>query len=45
MRKTKNINMSERNTPQVVSNGEFKVKAINPDSGRGLKVRSVKRTS
>lgn len=45
MRKTKNINMSERSTPQAVSKGEFSVKAVSPDSGRGLKVRSVKRTS
>lgn len=45
MRKTKNINMSERSTPQAVSKGEFSVKAVSSDSGRGLKVRSVKRTS
>jgi hypothetical protein len=28
MRKTKNINMSERSTPQAVSKGEFKVRAV-----------------
>ena len=44
MRKTKNINMSERSTPQVASSGEYKVRAVNPDSGRGLKIRSAKRT-
>jgi hypothetical protein len=43
MRKTKNINMSERRAPEVTSTGGFQVKAMNPDSGRSLKIRSAKR--
>lgn len=45
MRKTKNINMSERSTPQAVSKGEFKVRAVTPSSGRGLKIRSPRNKS
>jgi len=40
MRKTKNINMSERSTPQVTSKGGFQVKSLNDTSGRGLKIKS-----
>jgi len=43
MRKTKNINMTERKAPEVTSKGGFQVKSVNPDSGRGLKIRSVNR--
>jgi hypothetical protein len=32
MRKTKNINMSERPTPQTVSKGGLKIRAVNQDS-------------
>lgn len=42
MRKTKNINMSERRAPEVVSKGGISVRAVNPDSGRGLKIKSKK---
>ena len=44
MRKTKNINMSERRAPEIgkMTDG-MQVKAINPDSGRNLKIRSIKR--
>ncbi len=45
MRKTKNINMSERSTPQAVSKGEFKVRAVQPSSGKGLKIRSPRNKS
>ena len=43
-RKIKNINMSERKVPEVgkASDG-LQVKAVNPDSGRNLKIRSIKR--
>ena len=44
MRKTKNINMSERPTPQTVSKGGLKIRAINQDSGRGLKIKSRRTT-
>jgi len=40
MRKTKNINMSERPTPQNTSKGGLKIRAVNQDSGRGLKIKT-----
>jgi hypothetical protein len=43
MRKTKNINMSERRAPEVVNKGGVQVKAVAPDSGRSLKIRSIKK--
>lgn len=42
MRKTKNVNMSDRNTPEVSSKGGTQFRAVNPDSGKGLKIRSKK---
>lgn len=40
----KNINMSERRAPEVSKpNDGMQVKAMNPDSGRSLKIRSIKR--
>ena len=41
MRKTKNINMTERRAPEVANKGGFQVKSVNPDSGRSLKIRSI----
>jgi hypothetical protein len=41
-RKMKNVNMSERRAPESISNGEFKIKAVNPDSGSKLKIISRK---
>lgn len=41
MRKTKNINMTERRAPEVTNKGGFQVKSVNPDSGRSLKIRSI----
>jgi len=43
LRKTKNINMTERRAPEVVTKGGFQVKAVAPDSGKGLKIRSIKK--
>jgi len=43
MRKTKNINMSERRAPEAVSKGGVQIKAVNPDAGKGLKIRSIKK--
>ena len=43
LRKTKNINMSERRAPEVVNKGGMQVKAVAPDSGKGLKIRSIKK--
>ena len=43
LRKTKNINMSERRAPEVVNKGGMQVKSVTPDSGRSLKIRSIKK--
>jgi hypothetical protein len=43
MRKTKNINMSERRAPEAVNKGGVQIKAVNPDAGKGLKIRSIKK--
>lgn len=43
LRKTKNINMSERRAPEVTNKGGMQVKSVTPDSGRNLKIRSIKR--
>lgn len=43
-RKIKNINMTERRTPEIGKpTGGMQVKAVNPDSGRNLKIRSIKK--
>ncbi len=43
-RKIKNIDMSERSAPQATNFKEgMQVKAVNPDSGKGLKIRSIKK--
>lgn len=42
IRKTKNINMSTRTAPEVTNKGGVQVKAVNPSSGRGLKIKSRK---
>ena len=43
LRKTKNINMSERRAPEVTNKGGMQVRAVAPDSGRNLKIRSIKK--
>jgi hypothetical protein len=44
IKKTKNINMSERRAPEITKSSDgMQVKAVNPDSGRSLKIRSIKR--
>ena len=42
-KKMKNINMSERKAPEATTKGGVQVKSLNPDSGRGLKIRKIKR--
>jgi hypothetical protein len=43
-RKIKNINMTERRAPEIgKATGGMQVKAVNPDSGRNLKIRSMKK--
>tara|TARA_R110000764_G_scaffold3609_1_gene14936 strand:- start:22 stop:1116 length:1095 start_codon:yes stop_codon:yes gene_type:complete len=41
-KKSKNVNMSVRKTPQVIGEGGFKARQISDTSGRGLKIRSKK---
>lgn len=43
MRKTKNIKMNTRQAPEVVSKGGMKIKSLSNSSGRGLKIRSIKK--
>lgn len=44
MRNIKNIQMSERRAPEVQTPSDgIQVKAVNPDSGRSLKIRSIKK--
>lgn len=43
MRKTKNIKMNTRQAPEVVSKGGMQIKSLNDSSGRGLKIRSIKK--
>jgi hypothetical protein len=44
MKNIKNINMSERRATEVAKSTDgMQVKAVNPDSGKGLKIRSIKR--
>jgi hypothetical protein len=42
MRKTKNVNMTTRNTPQNTSVGGTQIRAVEADSGRGLRIKSKK---
>ena len=43
-RKIKNINMTERRAPEVGKpTGGMQVRAVNPDSGRNLRIRSAKK--
>ena len=44
IRRTKNINMSERSAPEVSTKGGFQVKSVSQPSSRGLRIKSVKRT-
>ena len=44
-RKSKNINMDVRQAPQTVTKEGMKIRPVgNTDSGRGLKIRSIKRS-
>jgi len=35
--------MSERRAPEAISKGGMQIREVNPDAGRGLKIRSAKR--
>lgn len=41
MRKTKNINMTERKAPEVTNKGGFQVRSLSQTQGRGLKIKSI----
>ena len=43
MRKTKNINMSERKTPEVATKGGMQIRAMSNNSGKGLKIKSLRK--
>jgi hypothetical protein len=44
-RKSKNINMDMRQAPQTVSKDGMKIRPVgNTDSGRGLRIRSIKKS-
>jgi len=42
-RKSKNINMDIRQSPQSTPKAGVKIRALNQDSGKGLKIRSIKK--
>ena len=42
-KKSKNINMNVRQTPQAIGDTGFKARPISDTSGRGLKIRSKKK--
>ena len=44
MRKTKNINMSERSSPETIVKSGFQVKSVSSPSSSGLRIKSRKRT-
>ena len=44
MRKTENVNMSERNAPEVSVKSGFQVKAVSQPSSKGLRIKSIKKT-
>tara|TARA_B100002019_G_scaffold293420_1_gene320890 strand:+ start:4348 stop:5499 length:1152 start_codon:yes stop_codon:yes gene_type:complete len=44
MRKTKNIDMKTRNTPEAQAKSGFQVKSVSSPSSNGLKIKSIKRT-
>lgn len=42
LKRTKNINMSERQTPEVINKGGVQIRAVGDNSGRSLRVKSIK---
>ena len=44
MRKTKNVNMTERSAPEVSVKSGFQVKAVSQPSSKGLRIKSIKKT-
>tara|TARA_B100000214_G_scaffold257319_1_gene189724 strand:+ start:25659 stop:26828 length:1170 start_codon:yes stop_codon:yes gene_type:complete len=44
LRKTKNINMSTRKTPELAVKSGFQVKSVSSPSSNGLRIKSIKKT-
>jgi len=42
-KKMKNIKMSERQAPEATSKGGVQIRSLSPDSGRGLKIKKIKK--
>lgn len=42
-RKIKNVNMSERRTPEVINKGGMQIREVNSGNSRGLKIKSAKK--
>ncbi len=42
-KKSKNVNMNVRSTPQKIGDTGFKARAVSNDNGRGLRIRSNKK--
>tara|TARA_B110000977_G_scaffold199432_1_gene286799 strand:- start:273 stop:1355 length:1083 start_codon:yes stop_codon:yes gene_type:complete len=42
VRGIKNINMTTRNAPEVTSKGGMQIREVNPDNGKGLRIKSKK---
>ena len=40
IRKTKNVNMTTRNAPEVTNRGGTQIRAVNPSEGKGLRIKS-----
>ena len=43
LRKTKNINMSERRVPESTQKGGMQFKSLSQSSSKGLKIKSIKK--
>jgi hypothetical protein len=42
IRQTKNVNMTTRRAPEVTNKGGMQIRAVNPTSGKGLRIKSKK---
>ena len=44
IRKTKNVDMTERSAPEVSVKSGFQVKSVSQPSSRGLRIKSIKKS-
>lgn len=42
-KRIKNVNMSERRSPEAMNKGGMQIRSVDNDSGRGLKIKSIKK--